>query len=302
MIEEIGGDFLQWLRGFYFVARRQSVTRASLEMGRNQPAVSHQIKCLEKEFGVTLFDRSRGKMELTPEGRAFLDKAISIFEIIKQMRSEISGSRLETEGKVVIAASHAIIHYFLPPFIVKFRNLSPGIRFDLEGGGVEMILERVEAAEADFGIASLNAVPDAISYVSLFETGLSLLAPKNNPFFSVREPSLEQIASAPFIFFPRASTITPLIEKVFAEHNLKLNVVLVLNNFESVKEYVKLGTGISILDEFTITEKEHDKMDIYSLDRFFGRRKYGLILRKQKYLSPPAKAFLQEIKPDIPLG
>ncbi|MBW1913143.1 MAG: LysR family transcriptional regulator, partial [Deltaproteobacteria bacterium] len=51
MIEEMGGDFLQWLRGFYYVAKRGSMTLAALEMGRNQPTISHQIKCLENEFG-----------------------------------------------------------------------------------------------------------------------------------------------------------------------------------------------------------------------------------------------------------
>lgn len=233
MIEEIGGDFLQWLRGFYFVARRQSVTRASLEMRRNQPAISHQIKCLENEFGVTLFDRSRGKMELTPEGKAFLDKAISVFEIIKEMKSDINKSYLETKGKVVISASHAIIHYFLPQYIVQFRKESPNVDFELEGGDVEMILERVESAEADFGIARLNTVPDRIIYHDLFETGLRLLAPKDNSFFSEQEPTLEQVARTPFIFFPHTSTITPLIESVFAENQLKLNVVLVLNNFDA---------------------------------------------------------------------
>jgi DNA-binding transcriptional LysR family regulator len=299
VIEEIGGDFLQWLRGFYYVARRQSVTRASLEMRRNQSTISHQIKCLENEFGVTLFDRSRGKMDLTPEGKGFLDKAISVFEIIKEMKGEISKGYLETRGKVIIAASHSIIHYFLPRYIVQFRKESPNVNFELEGGGVEMILERVESAEVDFGIASLNAVPDGIIYHDLFETGLRLLAPKDNSFFSGQELTLEQIARAPFIFFPHHSTITPLIERVFAKNHLKLNVVLVLNNFESVKKYVSLGTGISILDDYALTEKDKDKIHIYPLDRFFGRRIYGLILRKQKYLSPPAKVFLHSIKPDI---
>jgi DNA-binding transcriptional LysR family regulator len=69
------GDFLQWLRGFYYVAKRRSVTQAAMEMRRNQPTISHQIKCLESEFGVALFERSSGKMELTPEGRALLEKA-----------------------------------------------------------------------------------------------------------------------------------------------------------------------------------------------------------------------------------
>ena len=82
MIDEMPGDFLQWLRGFYYVAKQGSVTNAAGIMGRQQPTISRQIKCIEKELGVTLFDRSSGKMELTPEGKIVLEKAISIFEDI----------------------------------------------------------------------------------------------------------------------------------------------------------------------------------------------------------------------------
>ena len=57
MIKEMGGDYLQWLRGFYQVAKTGSFSMAGREIGRNQPTISHQIKCLEKEYGVTLFDR-----------------------------------------------------------------------------------------------------------------------------------------------------------------------------------------------------------------------------------------------------
>lgn len=299
MIEEFGGDFLQWLRGFYFVAKKESVTLAGLEMGRNQPTISHQIKCLENEFGVTLFDRSQGKMKLTPEGKVFLDKVISVFEIIKEMKSEIGEDSKLYQGGVDIAATHAIIHYFLPQFIVHFTKIWPKVNFKLEGGGLKMILGRIDSAEADFGIASLNSVPDGVVYYDLIETGLKLLAPKNNPFSFDFEPTLEQISKIPFIFFPSSSTITPLIERRFAEDNLKLNVVLVLNNFESVKKYVELGVGVSILDDYTITRKDVEKLDIYALDRFFSPRKYGIIIRRQKYLSPVAKAFLRCIKPDL---
>ncbi len=79
MIEEIQGDFLQWLRGFYFVAERGSITQATLAMGREQPTITRQIKCLEKQLGVTLFDRSAGTMKLTHEGRDLLEKVIRLF-------------------------------------------------------------------------------------------------------------------------------------------------------------------------------------------------------------------------------
>jgi DNA-binding transcriptional LysR family regulator len=299
MIEQIGGDFLQWLRGFYFVAKRGSVTQAALEMGRNQPTISHQIKCLENEFGVPLFERSSGKMELTPEGRALLEKAISLFETVKEMKSEIQGEQLEQKGKILMATTHAIIHFFLPRLVVDFRKTHPQVDFDIEGGGLEMILARVESAEVDFGIANLPEVPEPLLYHSLFQTALKLIAPRGNPFSLKGKLTLDQISKAPFIAFPRSSTLTPFVENRFLEENLNLNVVLVLNNYESVKKYVALGLGVSILDDYALTKKDRDILDIFSLDHFFGKRDYGLIMRKKKYLSPAAKAFIRCVKPEI---
>lgn len=104
MIEEMSGDFFQWLRGFYYVTKIKSVSLAAAEMGRNQPAISHQIKSLEKELGVTLFDRTKGSMELTPEGISLLGKTISVFELIKEMKGVVCREdQLDLSGKVVVA-------------------------------------------------------------------------------------------------------------------------------------------------------------------------------------------------------
>jgi DNA-binding transcriptional LysR family regulator len=299
MIGEIRGDFLQWLRGFYYVHKNQSVTQACIDMGRNQSTISHQIKCLENEFGITLFDRSGGKMVLTAEGKLFLDKAISVFEIIKSMQSELTSSSLENKGKIQIAASYSIIHYFLPDYIMRFRRRSPAVTFKLEGGGLEMIMERVESAEADFGIVSVRKVPEGLITHSLFETGMTLLACKNNPFFSGPDPTLEQIADLPFISIPLQTTALDDIERVFRKNNLKLNPAVVLDNYASIKIYVKEGIGISILDSFTLTKNDHKQFDLYPMDRFFEPRKYLLIMRQNKYISPQARAFLTSIKPEI---
>jgi DNA-binding transcriptional LysR family regulator len=104
MIEEMSGDFFQWLRGFYYVAKTKSVSLAAAEMGRNQPAISHQVKSLEKELGVTLFDRSKGSMELTPEGISLMGKTISVFELVKEIKGAVcSEGHLDLGGTVVVA-------------------------------------------------------------------------------------------------------------------------------------------------------------------------------------------------------
>ncbi|MEW6667180.1 MAG: LysR family transcriptional regulator [Thermodesulfobacteriota bacterium] len=301
MIEQIGGDFFQWLRGFYYVAKRGSVTQAALEMERNQPTVSHQIKCLEKEFGVTLFDRSWGKMQLTPEGKVLLQKVVSLFEVVKEMKGDIGQSHLEQKGKVLMATTHAVMHFFLPPFVVDFRKTHPDVDLDIEGGGLEVILGKVESAEVDFGIAQMFTVPDGFQYHDLFETNLVLIAPKKNPFSLRRDSSLEEISKAPFIFYPRSSTLVPYVDERFLEKGLDLKVWLVLNNYDSVKKYVALGLGVSILDDYALTARDRQRLDIFSLDRYFEPRRYGLILRKRKYLTPAAKAFIRIIQPNTEL-
>ena len=131
------------------------------------------------------------------------------------------------------------------------------------------------------------------------KSALKLIAPKKNPFSLRGKLTLDSISRAPFIAFPRSSTLTPFVENRFLEENLNLNVVLVLNNYESVKKYVALGIGIAILDDYALTGEDRKSLDIFSLDHFFGKRDYGLILRKKKYLSPAAKAFIRSIRPGI---
>jgi DNA-binding transcriptional LysR family regulator len=299
MIEEISGDFLQWLRGFYFVAEKGSVRQAAIAMGREQPTISRQIQCLEKELGVTLFDRSSGKMQITPEGRILQEEAVSLFEDIKRIKGEFQDQEREYEGKIVIATTHAIIDTILPPYIERFRGRHPRVMFHFEGGIREMVCEKVASAEADFGIAVCDAVPRTMSGYDLFEIGLVLIAPKRNPFFPGNVPTLRQIAQAPLILLTHGGALEAQIEGRFAEERLRPNVVMTHNNFVSMKKYVAMGMGAAIMGGHAVSREDENLFDIIPLDHYFPKRRYRILLKRKKYLSPMVRAFLREIKPDI---
>jgi DNA-binding transcriptional LysR family regulator len=299
MIEEIPGDLLQWLRGFYCVAESGGVTQATSAMGREQPTITRQIKCLEKELGVTLFDRFSGKMKLTPEGKILYEKAIALFEDVREIRSEFKNDLLEYRGKIVVASSHAITDSFLPAYVAAFMGTHPHVSFHMLGGVFEMVLEKVEAGEADFGIAFVDAATASMTCHDLFETGQKLIAPKGHTFFPGRNPTLEQIAKAPLILFSRTGAIEPFIERSFAEANLTPRVVMTHNNFVSMKKYVTMGLGIALLSDYAISPEDEKTMEVLSLDAYFPKRKVGLLLRKRKYLSPAVQAFIRTIQPDI---
>ena len=299
MIEEIPGDLFQWLRGFYFVAQKGGVSQATTIMHREQPTITRQIKCLEKELGVTLFDRSSGTMKITPEGKIVLEKAIALFEDVTGMRSEFRNKQLEQQGKIVISAIYTIIDYFLPPYVVQFRDAHPRVTFDIEGGVNEIVFEKVESGESDFGIAIVESIPDTMVCHDLFESGLKLVAPKKNTFFSSELPTLREIAQAPLILFSQKGTIEPFVTRRFAEERLTPNVTMTLNNLVSVKRYVALGMGVALLSGYAFSEEDEGAFHVIPLDRYFPKRRHGLLLRKKRYLSPAAKAFIRTIKPDL---
>jgi DNA-binding transcriptional LysR family regulator len=299
MIDEISGDLFQWLRGFYFVAEKGSARQAATAMGRQQPTITRQIQCLEKELGVTLFDRSMGKMKMTPEGKLLLERAVSLFEDVKGIKDEFRKRESEYEGKIVIASTHAIIDSFLPPYVGRFKRMHPRVTFHFEGGIRETVFEKIESGEADLGIGYFESVPKMIKYYNVAETALILIAPKNNKFFPDASPTLKQIAQAPLILFSHRGSLDRGIERRFSEERLKPNVVMTHNNHASIRKYVSLGMGVAILGVHAVSKEDEALIDILPLDQYFPKRKYGLLLRKRKYLSPMLKAFIRRIKPDI---
>jgi DNA-binding transcriptional LysR family regulator len=241
-------------------------------------------------------------MELTAEGKVLLKLVVPLFELIEEMKEKLYKPKLPVEGIVRVATTHAVILYYLPQFLLEFHRRYPRVPFDLQGGGVETIVAAVETGSADFGIASFLETPAGLVAYDLFETQLKLITSKNlKPFSRKKKISMEAMAGLPYIGFPRTSTITPLIEKRFAQEGLKINTVLVFNNFEIVKKYVELGLGVAILDDFTITPEDEGKLSVFDLSNFFGQRKYQILLRQKKYLNPAAREFLEGIRKGCPL-
>ena len=299
MIGEIGGDFIQWLRGFYYVSKTGSVSRAAAEMGRAQPAISHQIKNLESELGVELFVRAKGKMVLTPPGEKLLANTVVLFEQINKMKDDLKEEREDLEGTVSIATSPSIIRFILPEHIVEFNKIHPKVRFDIQGGDLQFITQQVESSDADFAFFPMENVPDRFNASVLLCSRLVLLDSRKSPLLAEGdEPSLRGIASVPYVDFHKGSTICQLTDRVFNDAGLAKKTVLVLNDFDEIKKYVELGMGVSLLDDYSIFPTDHDRFIVHAMNQYIPVRKHKLITLKRKYISPPAKAFIRVLERD----
>lgn len=286
---------LQQLRGFCYAAQSGSVSKAAEMTFLSQPSVSLQIQALEREFNTTLFERRGPKIVLTPEGHALYDLAKPLVDAMDSLRESFLASRegIET-GRVTIAAGESTILYILPPFVRDYSLLHPGIDIKLQNVTGRDGMKLLRADEVDFVVGSMIEVPDDIEYIPTFTYEPMLITPPDHPLSKKKRVHLAEVAQYPLILPPRHLTTWRVVEFVFQKHNLNYRVKLEAGGWEVIKKYVKMGLGISIVTSICLSGDE--QLTTIPLNRYFPKRTYGIVLRKGKYLSAPATAFLDLMK------
>lgn len=286
---------LQQLRGFCFAAQTGSVSKAAELTFLSQPSVSLQIQALEREFNIALFERKGPKINLTPDGRALYELAKPLVDGLDSLRDAFLASRRGIEtGRVSVAAGESTILYILPEFIAEFARLHPGIDIKLQNVTGRDGMKLLRADEVDFVVGSMIEVPDDIEYIPAFNYDPMLITPLDHPLAKKKRVTLAEVAEHPLILPPRHLTTWRVVDFVFQKHRLNYRVNLEAGGWEVIKKYVELGLGISIVTSICLTGDE--KLATIPLNRYFPKRTYGLVVRKGRYLSVPAKQFLDLVK------
>jgi DNA-binding transcriptional LysR family regulator len=287
---------LQALKGFYWAGVHSSFSKAGKVLNIGQSAVSHQVKALEEELGVKLYEREGRGITLTPAGKillAYVDIILQTLDNIETHFAELSGS---AEGTVTIAAYRGIMQYKLPQIVHSFKKKNPEIRLVILNRPLDKeILDIVSSGDADFGItSSWNDFAD-LSFYAVWSYDMFLCVPGNHKLAGRRRVSLKEIAREPFILYEPENSIRKRVENVFKENKLSCNVVIETSGATVIQEYVKIGQGISLVSAL-VTEATKDRALAYvPVTEHFGKLGYGVVLKKRKYLSLPVRKFLQEV-------
>lgn len=288
---------LKQLRAFCYAAQARSISKAAERLFLSQPSVSLQVRALEQELGITLFERRGPRIELTPEGRILYDTAASLVEGIDTLPEAFAARCGNVEsGEVDIAAGEATILYILPEFVKRFAEQYPGVRLRLHNLTGRDGLAQMRADKVDFAVGSMLEVPDDITYRPIFSYDTVLMTPENHPLVG-REPTLEEIGPYGLILPPRHLSTWRMVDLVFQQHNVSYTVSLEAGGWEVIKKYVELGLGVSIVSSICLSGT--DRLAALPLGRYFPKRTYGVVLRRSKFLSPAARRFIEMMDPDF---
>jgi DNA-binding transcriptional LysR family regulator len=287
---------LQALRGFYWAGVNSSFSKAGKVLNIGQSAVSHQIKSLEEELRVKLYERVGRGIHLTSSGKilmAYVDIILQTLDNIETHFAELAGS---PEGTVTIAAYRGIMQYKLPTIVQSFNKKNPEVRLVIQNRPLDSeIIHMVSAGDVDFGItSSWNDFLD-LSFYEVWSYDTFLCVPKNHRLAGRRTVALKEIAREPLIEYEPENSIRKRIEGVFRDNNLSYNFLIETGGAMVIQEFVKIGQGISIVSGLVIEATEEPSLYYIPVTEHFGKLGYGVVLKKRKYLSLPVRKFLQEV-------
>lgn len=287
---------LQALRGFYWAGVHGSFSKAGKILNVGQSAVSHQVKALEEELRVKLYERAGRGIHLTPAGKvlmAYVDIILQTLDNIETHFAELAGS---PEGTVTMAAYRGIMQYKLPQIVQSFKKKNPEIRLVILNKPLDTeILDIVSAGDADFGItSSWNDFMD-LSFYEVWSYDMFLCVPAYHRLAGRRTVSLKEITREPLILYEPENSIRRRTEEIFRKNNVAYNFVIETGGATVIQEYVKIGQGISIVSGLVTQATEDPALSYIPITEHLGKLGYGVVLKKRKYLSLPVRKFLQEL-------
>jgi DNA-binding transcriptional LysR family regulator len=283
---------LQKLRSFCFAAQAGSFSKAAERVALSQPSVSLQIQALERELHTTLFQRRGPKISLTPDGQALYDLAWPLVNALDSLDDTFQASRqgLAT-GWVDIAAGESTILYILPEFIKEYASRYPAVELKLHNVTGQEGLRLLRNDVVDFAVGSMVEVPEDIVYRPTFTYDPMLIVPLGHPLAAKKDVTIKDIAGYPLILPPNHLTTWRVVDFVFQQHNLNYRVALEAGGWEVIKKYVEHGLGISIVTSICLNGSE--PLAALPVNRYFPKRSYGIVLRKNKLLSAQALRFIE---------
>ena len=288
---------LKTLRAFCETARLGSVSKAANVLFASQPTISLQIQALEREFQANLFDRQGPRMKLSGEGEILYDLARPLVHSMDKLHETFNAHCGNlTAGELSIAAGESTILYILPEPVRVFNEQYPAIRLKLANVTGRDGLAMLRADETDFAVGSMLEVDDDIVYEPIVSFNPVLITPLDHPLAGKNKVDLKDISPHGLILPPSHLSTWRIVKMVFAQNNVSYRIALEAGGWEVIKRYVSLGLGISIVTDVCITDEDREKLNIIPLTQYFPTRSYGIVTRKGKFLSAPAKRFIEMMK------
>lgn len=278
---------------FYRLAKNPNTTRVAEELYLSQPAISKNIRELEKELGITLFHREKGRMTLTDAGKYLLAETEPFVKKEREILFEVNQMRDTFNGTLQIGASTTLSQYVLPEVLARFTNTAADIKISLTSGNTVQIEQEVVADNLQLAFIEGTPTHPDIRYIPFLRDEIVLVCASHNPIAdSITQAELPKLN---FVLREKGSGTYHIIKKQLAKagfHPYDLREQLTLGSTEGIKQYLRHSDCFALLSVYSIREElSAGLLKIVEIENFSIERTLYAIHR-QGEIDPYAQKFL----------
>ena len=268
------------LKVFRTVAEYLNFRKAAEHLFLTQPAVTLQVKALEEDLGIRLFDRAANRVSLTPQGSLLLDYAKKIAALVSQAEQELGGEDGKVTGELSLGVSTTIAQYLLPRLLRAFLDENPRVQCSLHSGNTDEIVQLLLETKLAIGLIEGPARDRGIRTEPFMQDELVLITP---PSFESARLSRDQFVSSRLLMREHGSGSRHVVEMALENAGFKLKSfkdVMNLDSTEAIKSAVEAGLGIGFVSRWAISkELELDALKIAEVAGLSVMRHFSLVWR-----------------------
>jgi DNA-binding transcriptional LysR family regulator len=293
------------LEAFYLVVKKKSFTRAAEELSVTQPAVTIQVRSLEKSLNLKLLEHLGKRVQLTEAGEFLYQYAEKIFDLVSDANEKMRDFKKLMRGTLQIGTTKNYARYIMPSLLSEFQRRYPRIKVILNEGNSEEMARSVLEMENELALISQLNLDRKIKSLFFSTVEFVLVVSPEHRFSQRKSVSLRELNGEPVILREKGSGSRTAILRKFQEYGIWPSVITEASSLDFIVGYVKQNKGVSFMFEPDIREElEKGTLKVIRVEEgniiFFT----DLIYHSEKSLSPPSQAFLKmvnELKGELTL-
>lgn len=276
----------------YFIATCEELhfTRASVKLGITQPTLSHQIKALEDEVGVPLFDRIGKKIAITEAGMILYKHSKSAIGHLSNAKEQIQELQLIERGTLSIGALPGELNRLVSSLLIDFHRDYPKVRIKIVG--VEDDVPRALRDELDLAVTILPVEDDKIQAIPLYNERFYFVATKDHPYASRADVPLEEVLAVPIVMFPETHRCRQLVDETCSNAGLAFEPLIETSTIDSLFGLVRSGAGGTVVSRTLFEMYDYDDLIPVPIVSPALKRDVGIIYHRDKYRGKAAQGFI----------
>ena len=293
---------LHYLFVFHVAATHKSFSKTASELHISQPAVSMQIKKLEEDLALKLFDRIGKQVSLTQNGEVLHRYTKQVFTLIENAEAELYGLNEMMCGDLYIGATNTVGSYILPPILAMFRQSYPNVNVNLHIGYSEEIFDKLASNELDIALIGGDSEPASnLRTEILYRDRIVFIVSPMHPFARKTHVTKELLAGEWFVTHKFGSPLYQVMQQFVIENlGVPVNIAMTIDSTDAIKQCVASNLGISIVPYLSAkNEVAAGRLCAIELEEASWDYPYKLYHSPRKYLSPAARRLIQAVKDEF---